>query len=76
MTKLVKLLVIPLIISFALISCNTTSPNKVKKSDAQKRVEQKRRDYNKLRPAEKKKLQDADDARRKAFEKTRKKKGN
>ena len=36
MTKLVKLLVIPLIISFALISCNTTSPNKVKKSDAQK----------------------------------------
>jgi len=34
MTKLVKLLVIPLIISFALISCNTTSPNKVKKSDA------------------------------------------
>ena len=36
MTKLLKLLVIPLIISFALISCNTTSPNKVKKSDAQK----------------------------------------
>ena len=36
MTKLVKLLVIPLIISFALISCNTTSPNKVKKSDAQR----------------------------------------
>ena len=36
MIKLVKLLVIPLIISFALISCNTTSPNKVKKSDAQK----------------------------------------
>ena len=36
MTKLVKLLVIPLIVSFALISCNTTSPNKVKKSDAQK----------------------------------------
>ena len=47
-----------------------------KKSDAQKRVEQKRRDYNKLSPAEKKKLQDAADARRKAFEKSRKKKGN
>ena len=36
MTKLIKLLLIPLIISFVLISCNTTSPNKVKKSDAQK----------------------------------------
>tara|TARA_R100000329_G_scaffold145726_1_gene131557 strand:- start:466 stop:948 length:483 start_codon:yes stop_codon:yes gene_type:complete len=44
-----------------------------KKSDAQKRVEQKRRDYNKMSPAEKKKLQDAADARRKAFEKSRKK---
>ena len=36
MTKLVNLFVIPIIISFSLISCNTTSPNKVKKSDAQK----------------------------------------
>ena len=36
MIKLVNLFVIPFIISFALISCNTTSPNKVKKSDAQK----------------------------------------
>ena len=31
-----KLLVIPSIIIFVLVSCNTTSPNKVKKSDAQK----------------------------------------
>ena len=46
-----------------------------KKSDAQKRIEQKRREYNKMSPAEKKKLQDAADARRKAFEKSRKKKG-
>ena len=36
MGKLIKLLVITFITSFALISCNTTSPNKVKKSDAQK----------------------------------------
>jgi|TARA_R100000482_G_scaffold47131_1_gene16513 hypothetical protein len=46
-----------------------------KKSDAQKRVEEKRKAYNKMTPAEKKKLQDAADARRKAFEKSRKKKG-
>ena len=36
MLKILKLSVIPFIISFVLISCNTTSPNKVKKSDAQK----------------------------------------
>jgi len=45
-----------------------------KKSDAQKRVDAKRKAYNKMTPAEKKKLQDAANAKRKAFEKTLKKK--
>ena len=36
MIKYVKLVVIFCIIGISLISCNTTSPNKVKKSDAQK----------------------------------------
>ena len=36
MSRLIKYILFPIIISFVLISCNTTSPNKVKKSDAQK----------------------------------------
>ena len=36
MIKIIKLFILPLILSVSLISCNTTSPNKVKKSDTQK----------------------------------------
>ena len=36
MIKTIKFLILPIILSFSLISCNSTSPNIVKKSDAQK----------------------------------------
>ena len=36
MFNIIKFLILPLILTISLISCNTTSPNKVKKSDAQK----------------------------------------
>ena len=36
MIKTIKFFILPLILSIYLISCNSTSPNIVKKSDAQK----------------------------------------
>jgi outer membrane lipoprotein SlyB len=36
MIKIIKFLILPIILSLSLFSCNTTSPNIVKKSDAQK----------------------------------------
>ena len=36
MLKIFKFLILPIILSIYIVSCNTTSPNKVKKSDTQK----------------------------------------
>ena len=36
MLKIIKFLILPIILSISIVSCNTTSPNKVKKSDSQK----------------------------------------
>ena len=48
---------------------NWTNPNAAK-SDAQKKVDAARERYNKMTPAEKKAMQDAANAKRKAFEAT------
>ena len=36
MLKIIKFLILPIILIISIVSCNTTSPNKVKKSDTQK----------------------------------------
>ena len=36
MLKIIKFLILPIVLTISTVSCNTTSPNKVKKSDSQK----------------------------------------
>ena len=36
MLKIIKFIILPIILIISIVSCNTTSPNKVKKSDTQK----------------------------------------
>ena len=36
MLKIIKFIILPIVLIISIVSCNTTSPNKVKKSDTQK----------------------------------------